>query len=194
MNRLRRHSDTCPGTPVSAEVLETRALLSAGAAAVHQALSHQAAAVHDAGVTPQAGPVSALASIVLSAGGAGTLPGSFTSLKVGQSVGDKASFKFQGLLNELGGKSTAGSLSFTGKIIEVAGPAGSQTFTVTPRGGTFQLIDKTAGKVTSKFTGKVEPTPFTFTELEGHVAEVQGSYDLTVGLGSVATVDIKVSN
>jgi hypothetical protein len=193
MSRLRRRTDTCLGTPVSAEVLEKRALLSAGAAAVHQAQVHQASAVHDAGLTPRAGDLTATAFIDLPTGGSGLVPGEFTSLTIGKSIGNKVSFKFQGLLNEGGGNSVAGNLSFTGKISNVSGPAVYRTFTVTPTGGTFLLTYKTAGKVTSIVSGQADPAPFTFTELSGHVADVRGIYDVGPVFNTATAIDIKVS-
>lgn len=192
MNRLRRRNHTCLAAPVCAEVLEARALLSAGAAAVHQAQVHQASAVHDAGITPRDGHVPATDFFVLPSGGSGLVPGQFTSLTIGKSIGNKVTFKFQGLLNEGGGNSVAAELSFTGKISNVSGPAVFRTFTVTPTGGTLLLTYKTAGKVTATVSGQADPAPFTFTEVSGHVANVRGKYDVAPVFNTATSVDIKV--
>lgn len=173
----RRRYGLCNSYPMAAEVLETRALLS-GAGAVHAAV-HHATTVHDTTITPQAVQVPGSAAIILSPSIRGTLPGHFTSLKPGQKVGDTVTIKFQGGVS--GPANETFKVSFTGKITDVAGPAGSQIFTVVPKGGSFLLTIKPPpgeGNL-EKYAGKSDSTPFTVTESGGIVAEVEGTFNLS---------------
>jgi hypothetical protein len=174
MNQLRRRNDLCLGTPVSAEVLEVRALLSAGAAAVHQA--QHAAALHAAAVTPLASHPSGSANFFLSPTGTGLIPGQFTTLKPGHSVGDSVTFKFQGIVTE-GPSSVSFKASFTGKVANVSGPAGDETFSVTPGGGSFAVTFKQKGTPTQKVSGTIDPAQFTYVDSSGAVSTVHVVFD-----------------
>lgn len=177
MPGLRRRYGPSSSYPLAAEVLETRALLS-GAAAVHAAV-HHAATGHATPITPQAAQVPGTAAISLSPSIFGSVPGHFTTLKPGQKVGDKVTIKFQGAVSAPASETF--KVSFTGIITDVAGPAGSQIFTVAPKGGSFLLtITPPPGTGhTEKYAGKSDLTPFTITESGGSVAEVEGTFSLS---------------
>lgn len=163
---LRQRNRTRSGfVPVAAEVLEHRALLSAGAAAAHSASQH-ATAVHSASHAPDIQPDKGFSGSVIALIGingvpVGAVPGQFSISNFKQQTGAKmtAHFSFSA-----SGPSSSVSLkgSFSGTVALITPGGGSTLFVLTPTGGSIKLTEKTpAGTI--KATAVPDGSPILVT-------------------------------
>jgi len=198
MHRLRRQHEWSWGAPVAAEILESRALLSSATAAVHQAQAHQVAALHDTVASPHTVRLPTLAKVTVNANPERDFTGQFTSVKATTTPGGKVTFKFQAKFNDPH-VSQLVKASFTGIVTNAVTVVVLTTVTVAPTGGTLLVTQKikVPGQHLQKAVGTLAPEAFTFTEINGSLAEVKGNFNLSpnnappANTGSVA-VDLLV--
>jgi hypothetical protein len=189
MHRLRRKNDCSLGLPVAAEVLESRALLSAGAAAVHAATQH-AAALHPA--THHSTPTAMLSfkgTVIAGQTPAGGTPNylgaNLSVASFSPQVGAKVSAHFNHVV-KFGNAAATITGTFKGKITAVNSLGG----------GKFEFDVQETGSVTisaggEKTTAPPDGTPLKlyynsglFQELKVNVvfpvSSVDVNYDLTL--------------
>jgi hypothetical protein len=201
MYRMRRRNGASMLSPVAAEVLEGRALLSAGAAAahaaVHHAQVHQIVPLHDSGIDPATAKPIGVAEVSKNGGTAFPFPGKFTTVKLQSFIDGKVTVKFQSTIKNPG-ETDVLKLSFTGTVTAIQGVGNTTTFTVQPGGGTLLSTQKRPGEHTTKITGTLESPPFFFFKIGGSFSEIKGKFDLSPNnpspnnAGNIA-VDILVS-
>jgi hypothetical protein len=128
MSRLRRQSHCAHSIPVAAEVLESRALLSAGAAAVHAATQHAAAlhpATHHSTQTTIPSFQGSVITAFAAAGGAPTYMGADLSVSsFSPTTGASMSAHFKHFIKS-GNLASAITGTFKGKITAVNPLGGS---------------------------------------------------------------------
>jgi hypothetical protein len=195
MSRLRRFPDVSVYSPIAAEVLEYRALLSAGAAAAHAATQH--AAGHDAAQIHPDTSLPGLAQAEKTGGLPSSFPGHFTSAQVHTTIGGKVNVKFIGSFQK-GTSTETLKVSFSGKVSAVHNGIGTADFTVEPTGGAFTITIKTPGAATKKGVGKIDPAEFHVFTTGGSFSEIKGSFDFSPhnpppGNTGVLDVDVNVS-
>jgi len=178
MHRLRRRHESSWGAPVAAQVLESRALLSGAAAAVHQAQAHQAAALHDAAITPQTLKLPAQGSASVNGGLPIPFSGQFTFVKFSETVGTKVTVKFQ-RVTRTPVASDFLKMSMNGVVSKVVSAAGQTTVTVNPTGGTMLGTTKFPGQHIQKETGTIVPQPFTLVDVNGSFKSVVVAYNFS---------------
>lgn len=196
MHRLRRFTDFPGSSPVAAEVLETRALLSAGAAAAHAATQHAAALHYAAPIHPDTS-LPGLATVDRNGGIATAFAGHFTSAQVHTTIGGKVIVKFTGTFQK-GATTETLKVSFSGKVSAVHPGIGTADFTVEPTGGGFTGTARTPGEATKKAVGKIDPAEFHVFTTGGSFSEISGTFDYSPSNPppldtGVLDVDIKVS-
>jgi len=161
MSGLRRTACRSGFSPIAAEVLESRALLSSAAVAVHNATHH--AAIHQAtpatDLTPQAGfhgTVNALVSFVGSP--PGLIPGQFSISKINVVLGAKVTAHFAFSINS-GGNKLSLKASFAGTVASFGAVPGGTLIALTPTGGSIVVTSKHAGSPTVKLTAIPNGSP-----------------------------------
>jgi hypothetical protein len=196
MHRLRRFHDVSVCSPVAAEVLESRSLLSAGAAAARAATQH-AAALHDAAPIQPDTSLPGLALADRNGGIATAFAGHFTSAQVHTTIGGKVNVKFTGTFLK-GNTTETLKVSFSGKVSAEHPGIGTADFTLEPTGGAFTATAKTPGEATKKAVGKIDPAEFHVFTTGTSFSEIKGTFDYSprnpppLDTG-VLDVDIKVS-
>jgi hypothetical protein len=151
MSRLRRKSSASPLSSVAAEVLETRSLLSAGAASVHAAVNHASltTAKAPAAPAPQIDNVPVLASIAVKGTGTasavpGTISVSYTSLQVGGQM--SGTFSLSQGPKSGGGDYVTAKGSFSGHIASIAQTSFTPpAYIVILEGGKVQETQRVSG-------------------------------------------------
>lgn len=193
MNRLRRRNAWHLETPIAAEVLETRSLLS-GAAAVH-------AAVHHA-LTPQVIPPGPTAAVkgtflaTLKVNGSGPAPEagvvSLQSINPVDGATVKGSFTTS---VKTGAASLVEKTTFSGKVVNAVTVAGLTTLTIQPSGGAYAVTVKAPGHAT--ISASAPPTTsYTITIFNGDVTDVTAHYKFSASAGGGLanhTVDFDLS-
>jgi hypothetical protein len=157
MPRLRRRNSLSLETPIAAEVLETRSLLAAGAAAVHQAVAH-AAPLHGGTEGPHTAFKGTFANTFLNSNAFGKFNGPLTiSLKPPQ-LNQPVSAKFHATLSSVTGATL--KVTFAGTIANIQ----TNNIFITPTSkSTLTLTIKQHGQPTVKATAHAAGTQFELT-------------------------------
>jgi len=183
MHRLRRKNECSLGLPVAAEVLESRALLSAGAAAVHAATQH-AAALHPATHHVTQAKIPSFQGTVLAgetlAGGTPLFRGATLSVtSFSPQAGATVSAHFKHFFKS-GNAQASITGTFKGKITNVIPLAGNGVeYDVQPIGSvTFLAMGQ-------KFTATPDGTPLRLRYSAGIFVKLSVNVDIPTPGGSV---------
>jgi len=141
---------------IAAEVLETRALLSAGAAAVHAA-THHLALHHAAGPAAESRPLATThlqlgCAIFINEGGGQGVSGTVSFSKVTQALGAKFTAHFTFASKVFDGKQTLIKGTYVGTVSQIQPVGGGTVLNITPTGGSITMTVKTAGSRPEKAT------------------------------------------
>lgn len=193
MPQLRRKNPQSLETPITAELLEARSLLS-GAAAVHAAV-HHALTPHPAAPTPTP-PIKGtlIAEVNFNGGGPTPHPGilSLPALKPVDGATVKGSFTTTA---KIGAASFVEKATFSGKVVTAITLGGLTTLTVQPSGGSYAVTVKPPGHPT--VTASAAPTTsYTVTVANGRVEEIVAHYKFPASApGGLAnnTVDFDIT-
>ena len=144
MSRRRRLYGCSSISPAAAEVLEARALLSAGAAAVHAATHH--AAIQTQAVESLAPFHKTLTTLVtITDSPASSVAGNFSLSNVNAAVGSKVKASFSFPVSS-GGTTFSIKGTFEGTVDSVQAAGGLTTLTLDPTGGSIAVTEKAGGQ------------------------------------------------
>jgi hypothetical protein len=179
MNRLRRRSGALEFAPLAAEVLPTRTLLSAGAAAAHAAV-HHAGAQPGSGIGSDAQSVNVSAFLSLNNGTPVQFQGTIVVTHLGTAIGSRITAHFQGTANT-GGQTASVKISFSGKITQITGPSDLQTFTLQRTGGSLALTVQTPGTRPLHVRSAFSDPLFFATSGKGALDDIKDEFGFSAG-------------
>jgi hypothetical protein len=159
--------------PVAAEVLEGRALLSAGAAAAHAAQHHAVTQAH--AVEPHAFHGSVIAVELFGIDPPKNVPGSFSISNVKVALGAKMTAHFNSTLN-LNGLKISLKATYIGTVNLITPQGQSTVLALTPTGGKLVLSEKGAGVPHVTATAISNGSTMHLTQQQGLFEQLTATY------------------